>query len=180
MTVGSGKKRRRVRRTRWYPASGAFQRFFDDILCIAGTGLPEKRITALEPWPLNRCVPFQEALLAGFLAKTYDVSLEDGFDDARQRIDKALYADVCQAIGGDTQRVHRVGTRYDAITFKHLLLPVWMMAYRFRQKSFQVVVNAATGEVQGDRPYSWVKILLASIASLAGAGALAYVLSQMQ
>lgn len=180
VTVGSGKNRRRVRRTRWYPASGAFQRFFDDVLCIAGTGLPDRRIVALEPWPLHRCAPFKQEVLAGFLARTYDIPLDDGFIDARHRIDEALHADVRRRIGGDAQIVQSVNTRYDALTYKHLLLPVWMMAYRFRRKSFQVVVNAATGEVQGDRPYSWVKILLAVLASLAGAAGAAFVFSNMQ
>lgn len=167
VTVGSGKNRRRVRRTRWYPASGAFQRFFDDLLCIAGTGLPTQRLATLEPWPLGSCVPFNPEVMAGFLARTYDVSLEEGFLDARQRIDEALRADVRRRIGGDEQRIHSVQSRYDAITYKHLLLPVWMLAYRYRDRTFQVVVNATTGEVQGDRPYSWVKILMVVLLAVA-------------
>ena len=48
---------------------------------------------------------------------------------------------------------------YSAITFKHLLLPVWISAYRFQDKIYQVLVNARTGEVQGARPYSPWKIV---------------------
>jgi hypothetical protein len=46
------------------------------------------------------------------------------------------------------------------ITFKHILLPVWIGAYRFQGKVFQVVVNARTNEVKGERPYSGGKIFL--------------------
>jgi hypothetical protein len=53
-----------------------------------------------------------------------------------------------------------IKTHYSAITFKHLLLPVYAGAYRLNQKVFQVVVNGRTGEVQGDRPYSVWKITL--------------------
>lgn len=166
-TTGTGKNRRRVRRTRWYPASGRFQRFFDDVLVVAATGLPSKRIVALEPWPLGNCAPYNQQMLAGFLARTYDVPLEDGFVDARGRIDTAIRIEVRRRIGGDVQRIHSVQSRYDAITYKHLLLPVWMLAYRYRDKSYQVVVNAGTGEVQGDRPYSWAKITLAALAAAA-------------
>jgi DNA-directed RNA polymerase subunit RPC12/RpoP len=166
VTVGGGKKRRRVRRTRWYPASGTFRRFFDDLLIVAASGLPAKRVRALEPWPLGRSVPFNPELLAGFLARTYDVELDRGFSVARERIDDALRSEVRQRIGGDTQRIHSVNSSYGAVTYKHLLLPVWMLAYRFRDKAYQVVVNAGTGEVQGDRPYSWVKISLAALAAL--------------
>ncbi|MCP4589756.1 MAG: hypothetical protein GY842_03345, partial [bacterium] len=178
VTVGSGKKKRRVRRTRWYPASGAFQRFFDDVLVVASTGLPTKRLTDLEPWPLADCVPFNQQVLAGFLARTYDVPLEVGFVGAKGRIDEALEADVRRRIGGDVQRIHSIDTRYDAVTFKHLLLPVWMLAYRYRDKSYQIVVNAGTGEVQGDRPYSWIKIALAVTAVLGVVGVIVHLASQ--
>ncbi len=179
-TVGSGKNRRTVVRTRWYPASGAFQRFFDDVLVVAGTGLPQKRLQALEPWPLSRCIPFNAEALAGFMARTYDVELNVGIVEGKRRMSEAIEADVRQRIGGDVQRIHSIKTRFDAVTYKHLLLPVWMLAYRYGKKSYQVVVNAGTGEVQGDRPYSWIKITLAVIAGLVAAAAIGFAVSQSQ
>jgi hypothetical protein len=170
VTEGSGNKKRRVQKTRWSPAAGRFQRFFDDVLVLAGSGLPEKRIRALEPWPLERAVPFDRGLLAGFLARTYDVELDGGFEQARQAMVMALGAEVRQRIGGDVQQVHSMNTAHQAVTFKHLLLPLWMLAYRFKGKSYQVVVNAVTGEVQGDRPWSWIKIALTAVAAAAVAG----------
>ncbi len=170
VTVGSGKNRRRVMRTRWYPASGTFQRFFDDVLVVAATGVPTERLTALEPWPLNECVPFSQELLAGSLARTYDVELDEGFVVGKERMAAAIEVDVRGRIGGNVQRVQSITTRHEAITYKHLLLPVWMLAYRYGEKSYQVVVNAGTGEVQGDRPYSWIKIALAVMAGAAAIG----------
>jgi DNA-directed RNA polymerase subunit RPC12/RpoP len=158
---------RRVRHTRWWPASGTFERFFDDVLVVASRGLPSGLIESLEPWPLDRTLPFQQQMLAGFLAKTYDVELDAGFQQAKSRIDAAIRAEVQRRIGGDEQRIHSITTRHNAITFKHLLLPVWMLAYRYHDKAYQVVVNAGTGEVQGERPYSWVKIVL-TVAAVAG------------
>lgn len=172
-TVGSGDKKRRVRRTRWYPASGRFQRFFDDVLVLAVRRLPRKLTTALEPWPLGKCKPFDQQVLAGYLARTYETDVEPGFAEARERIDHALEADVRSRIGGDAQRIHSIRTQYGAITFKHLLLPVWLMAYRYHDRAYQVMVNAGTGEVQGERPYSWVKITLAVAGVLLTAAAAA-------
>ncbi|MBV9774716.1 MAG: hypothetical protein JO040_12240, partial [Gemmatimonadetes bacterium] len=63
-------------------------------------------------------------------------------------------------IGGDEQRIHSTDTRYDDVTFKHILLPVWISAYRYREKVYRRLVNARTGEVQGERPWSWIKIAL--------------------
>lgn len=170
VTVGTGKNRRRTRRTRWYPAGGQFQRFFDDVLVLASPGLPPKLVIELEPWPLGKCKPFNQEMLAGFLARTYEVELDAGFPHAKQRIDAALHGDVCRRIGGDTQRVHSIKTHYGALTYKHLLLPVWLLAYRYHGTSYQVMVNAATGEVQGERPYSWVKITLAVLTALVVVG----------
>jgi predicted RNA-binding Zn-ribbon protein involved in translation (DUF1610 family) len=177
VTVGTGNNRRSERRTRWYPASGRFQRFFDDVLVVGSQGLPRNFILALEPWPLGKCIPFTQQVLAGYLARTYDVELDQGFQHAKQRIDEAIAADVCQRIGGDRQRVHSIKSRYDAVTYKHLLLPVWMLAYRYHGKPYRIFVNAGTGEVQGERPYSWVKIAFTVVSSLIAALVLAAIMS---
>lgn len=169
VTVGDGKNRRTERRTRWYPASGSFQRFFDDVLVLANTGLRRDYMLALEPWPLLKVVPFNQQMLAGMMARTYDIELDVCFKEGRERIDAAILSEVRQRIGGDTQMVSSVKSQYDAITYKHLLLPVWLMAYRFNGKTFQVFINAATGEVQGERPYSVWKILFAVLLGLAAA-----------
>jgi predicted RNA-binding Zn-ribbon protein involved in translation (DUF1610 family) len=174
VTVGTGKNRRTETRTRWYSASGSFQRFFDDVLVVASKGWEPGLIQALEPWPLGRCLPFTHQVLAGKLARTYDVHLEEGFREARSRIDAALEEDVRMRIGGDRQRVDSIKSRYDAITFKHLLLPVWVLVYRYHDRPFQVFINGATGEVQGERPYSWVKItLLVALVLVAALGFMA-------
>jgi hypothetical protein len=170
VTVGSGKERRTERRTRWYSASGNFQRFFDDVLVLANTGLRRDYMLALEPWPLLKVVPFDQQMLAGLMARTYDIELDDCFKEGRERIDSALLAEVRQRIGGDTQQVDSVKSRYEAITYKHLLLPVWLLAYKFHDRTFQVFINAATGEVQGERPYSAWKITFAVLLGLLLAG----------
>lgn len=170
VTVGSGKNRRRERRTRWYPASGKFQRFFDDILVLANTGLNRPFMLALEPWPLLKVVPFNQQMLSGFLARTYDIELDPCFHEAKERADSAIYEETRQRIGGDTQRVTSVDSHYEAITYKHLLLPVWLLAYQYGDKTFQVFINAASGEVQGERPYSAWKIAFAVLLGIAAVG----------
>ena len=54
--------------------------------------------------------------------------------------------------------------------FKHVLLPIWVAAFRYRGKVYQILVNGQTGEVQGARPYSWIKITLAVAAAIVVAG----------
>jgi hypothetical protein len=71
-----------------------------------------------------------------------------------------------QDIRADTHRNLQVSPRFERQTFKHVLLPVWLVGYRYGAKDFQVVVNGATGRVAGEYPKSWVKITLAVIAAL--------------
>jgi DNA-directed RNA polymerase subunit RPC12/RpoP len=151
---------RQEQRTRWWPVSGSHQRFFDDVLILGAKGLRRDMLEALEPWPLEDLQPFSQELLAGFLARTYEVELDEGFPLAKNIMEAGIASDVRGLIGGDVQRVHEIKTRYDAITFKHLLLPVWLLAYRYHDTTYQVFINAVTGEVQGERPYSFWKIFL--------------------
>jgi DNA-directed RNA polymerase subunit RPC12/RpoP len=166
ITVGEGNNRRTERRVNWTWASGEFDRFFDDVLVISVQNQNLDLVQSLEPWPLEQVVSYTPELLAGFFSRTYDITLEDGFQYARQRMEYLLTQEVRRRIGGDEQIVSSQNANYSAITFKHLLLPVWLLAYRYRDQTFQVMINAATGQVSGQRPYSWVKITFATVLAM--------------
>ena len=151
---------RQVRHTRWHTASGTVARWFDDLLVPATRSLPPARLKALEPWDTAELTRYEPAYLAGYKAQRYQVELAEGFEEAKRMAAPSIEQDVRQDIGGDEQRVSNISTHYSAVTFKHLLLPVYVGAYRFRERVFQVVVNGRTGEVQGERPYSFWKIFL--------------------
>ena len=112
----------------------------------------------LEPWGLSDLVPYQSQYLSGFRAESYQVGLEEGFNEARKQMDGPIRDSIRSDIGGDEQRIQSMRSSFSDITFKHILLPVWISAYRYRNKSFRFLVNARTGEVQGERPWSWMKI----------------------
>jgi predicted RNA-binding Zn-ribbon protein involved in translation (DUF1610 family) len=169
-TTENGKtvtKTRRVRRTRWTPVSGVVYDNFDDVLVLGSTSLPRKYADRLEPWDLENLTPYDESYLAGYRTETYQVDLEQGFEQAKDIMDDSIRRTIKRDIGGDHQRIHSVRTQHNNVTFKHLLLPVWISAYRFRDEVYRFLVNARTGEVQGERPWSWVKIALALLAAVA-------------
>ncbi len=149
---------RQVRKTRWYSASGSVERFFDDVLIAATRSIPTNKLDALEPWGLENIKAYEPAYLSGYKAQRYQVELAEGFDLAKGVMARVIDSDVRRDIGGDEQRVHSIDTHYSAVTFKHILLPIYISAYRYQGKVYQVIVNARTGEVQGDRPYSIWKI----------------------
>lgn len=157
---------RRVPKIHWTPVRGRVSRFFDDVLVGASNSLPRKILDALQPWDLEQLIPYDENYLSGFRSEFYQVDLDEGFDHAKQVMNSVIYRDIAYDIGGDHQRIHQVRTRHSATTYKHCLLPVWSAAFRYRNKSYRFVINGRTGEVQGERPYSWWKIGFAVLAAL--------------
>lgn len=161
-TYVNGKPQVRTeRRIRWTPAAGRVSRFFDDVLILADTKLPYKYTEKLEPWDLDNLVGYDQRYLSGFRSETYGVDVATGFDRAKQKMDKVIRADVRADIGGDVQRITHLRTAHSDVTYKHVLLPVWLAAYRYQQKPYNIVINGRTGEVQGQRPWSWIKITAA-------------------
>jgi LSD1 subclass zinc finger protein len=153
---------RSVTCTSWRNVSGHVDNRFDDVLVVATRSLPAEYVERLEPWELENIVPFDERYLSGFRTESYQVTLRDGFSDAKIKMNAVINDSVCRDIGGDRQRIHSLNTAYNNITFKHILLPVWISAYTYRGKIYRFLVNGRTGEVQGERPYSRIKIILVS------------------
>ena len=153
-------KTRTVTKTRWSFVSGQVKHFFDDVLICGSQSLPTGLISGLNPWPLDELEGFRPQVLSGFQTERYAVSLSDGFDAAKEEMDGKIRSLCCQDIGGNHQRLHSVRTRYSAMTFKHILLPVWLALYRYRNETYRILINGCTGKVNGTRPYSWVKIAL--------------------
>ena len=149
---------------RWRPAAGTVSRDFDDMLVVGSSSLPRDLAEELEPWDLPNLVGYADEYLSGFIAERYQVDLKAGWTRATERMDEVIRQDVCRDIGGDHQRIHSLDTRHSGVTYKHVLLPMWICSYRYRSKIYRFLVNARTGEVQGQRPWSWVKITLAVLA----------------
>ncbi len=164
VTVGSGDNRRTEVRTRWSHAAGTVHNAFDDLPVPANDGLDRSQVQALEPWPTGDARPFSAEYLAGHLSRTYDHDVVECFATAKDRMESAIRETVQMDIGGDVQQISSMGVHYEGLTFKHLLLPVWLLTVVYGGNPFQVFINGMTGEVQGQRPYSKVKIALAVIA----------------
>jgi hypothetical protein len=167
-TENGEQRTREVQHTRWYSASGNVSGDFNNVLVPATKAVPEERLNKLEPWDLNALCGYEPAYLAGFRAQRYQIELAEGFERAKALMARTIERWICQDIGGDEQRVLSANTVYSKVFFLHLLLPVWIGAYQFQNKVYHVVVNARTGDVAGERPYSAWKIgfLVAAIIAI--------------
>ncbi len=163
-TTESGRtvtRTRQVRRTRWTFAAGSVSNNFDDILVIASHSLPQKYSERLEPWNLSKLVPYNDKYLSGFRSESYQVDVTTGLNEAKEKMIPIIRQTVRNDIGGNEQRILTMNTTYNDVTFKHILLPVWISSYRFKNRVYRFLINGQTGEVQGERPWSVLKITLA-------------------
>lgn len=145
--------------TTWRRVKGRVSVPFDDVLTPAGNSLPRKVLLKLESWELGKLIDYTKGYLAGFTAESYTWGIKQGFEDAKEMMKETIETTIRRDIGGDHQRIHNTWTSYFNTTFKYILLPVWAIKYKFKKKYYTVVVNGQTGEVQGERPVSWFKIV---------------------
>ncbi len=159
----------------WQDVAGEVHHFFDDMLVGASHSLPYDKVAQLQPWDLENLVAFKPQYLSSFKTERYAIELDQGFRMSKLMIDPLVKQMCLYDIGGDYQVLESYQTRHERPTFKHILLPAWIASYRYYGKVFHILVNARTGEVVGDRPWSIGKIAAAVIFLLSLAGAILYI-----
>lgn len=157
---------REVRHTAWYPVSGTVDNQFTDILISASNSLPQNVANRLEPWRLEALVHYNEQYVSGFRSELFQIDAEKGLESAKQRMQPIIRQTILSDIGGDEQVINGVDTSYGNLALKYILLPAWISAYKYNNKLYHFTVNACTGEVVGERPYSAIKIALTVIAGI--------------
>lgn len=98
--------------------------------------------------------------LSGWVVERYQIDLVAAAQKSREIMDEKLQAMCARQVPGDTHRNLEVTADYSGQTFKHILVPVWLLSYNYGARAFQVVINGYTGAIAGEYPKSWVKILL--------------------
>ncbi len=147
-------------RTHWSYASGEVRRSFDDVTVQASSTISRKILDALEPWDTTQLVPFDTKYLSGFETEEYTIGLDNGFEMARAKMDSAIRADIRRDIGGDQQRILDYQTHYYHTTWKNALFPLWITHFTYKGKAYHYAINAQTGHITGERPYSYMKIAM--------------------
>lgn len=177
-TDGQGNRQsRQVQRTRWEPSAGSVDHFFDDELVAATRGVDLELLHRVEPFPTKEVSPYDAAFLSGWVVERYQIDLLAAAQQSRGQMERQMYSLCSSEVPGDTHRNLQVNCRYSSQTFKHVLVPIWLLTYHYGARHYQVVVNGYTGAIAGRFPKSWVKILFAVLGGLALALILAGLLS---
>ena len=177
-TIVQNGRQRQIRvqepRINWTPVSGTVYVSFDDITIGATKTISRAILDSLEPWDTTSLVPFDEKYLSGFEAEEYTIGLDNGFEFAKAKMAHKIEQNIRYDIGGDQQQIHQVHTKHNDITYKNILLPVWTASFRWKEKEYYYAINAQSGKIVGERPYSSMKIIFAVLTVLSLLGAFLY------
>ncbi len=171
--------KRQARRVRWERVNGVIEHFFDDHPVPGTRGIEIDLLRRVEPFPTHHVFPYDTAYLSGFVVEHYQIVLIEAVKLARESMRVELKRMAAESILADTHRNLTIFPSYSAETFKHVLVPVWLLSYDYGSRNFQVVVNGYTGRMAGKYPKSWWKILALAV-SLAFIAALLVWLEAMQ
>ncbi|HXG87793.1 MAG TPA: hypothetical protein VNJ02_05590 [Vicinamibacterales bacterium] len=157
---------RQEQRTRWEPASGVIDHVFDDDLVPGSQGLPLDLLRQVEPFPTQEVVAYDTAFLSGHVVEHYQVVLTEANKQSQEQMHAALEQLCGQQVPGDTHRNLQISPTYSGQTFKHVLVPIWLLSYNYGARAFQVIVNGSTGRIAGKYPFSAWKIAFLVVLAL--------------
>lgn len=157
---------RQVRKVHWTPASGRVEHFFDDVCVPAGQGSDRALMRKIEPFPTADLVPYATDYLSGWQVEAYQLGLLDAARHGEALMVETLRSLCASQVPGDTYRNLSIRPTFSEQTFKHILVPVWIVAYQHRGRTWQSLVNGVSGKVAGRHPISWVKVAIAVILGL--------------
>jgi hypothetical protein len=151
---------RQVRHVRWEPASGVVEHFFDDTPIPGTQGVSHALLRQVEPFMTNELVPYETSYLSGFVVEHYQVVLLDAAKASEEAMTVRLNELCAAEIPGDTYRSLTIHPTFSARTFKHILVPLWLLTYTYGNRVWQVLVNGHTGRMAGEYPKSPWKVAL--------------------
>jgi hypothetical protein len=100
-------------------------------------------------------------------ARAYDLPLEAAWEQAREQM-REQTRQACRSQASTSQiRNFSMNLDFSQESWRYILLPVYVAAYRFQSQNYQVMVNGQTGSVSGQRPVDWTKVWLVIAALLA-------------
>lgn len=164
--------------TNWYNTSGTYEKFIDDELVLASTTHDMHMLRQLEPFDTENNKAYKPEYVAGFVAERYSIGIKDAWKAAKQAIREKLKSGISSKIrsrhNADHVRNLVVNTEFNDVTYKYLLLPIWVSHFKYNDKVYQFMVNGQTGKVAGKTPISVPKVILAIVLGILAAAAFYY------
>lgn len=157
--------------TRWYRTYGTYEEFINDELVCATEKHDSAMLRKIEPFDTENNMAYNPEYVAGFASERYSVGLRAAWEKAKEFIASKLRRNVESHI---RRRHHAdrvdslvLNTKHRNVTYKYLLLPIWMSTFTYKGKIYHFMVNGRTGKVSGKYPISPLRVAIAVILGLA-------------
>jgi Zn finger protein HypA/HybF involved in hydrogenase expression len=149
--------------TVWRWESGHVRRDFDDLVVEGTARLSKLLLDRIKEFNLNELAPYEPTYLAGFQAQSYDVGLEQAWEEGRHDM-REQTRQSCRGQASTGQiRNFSMNLTFSNESWRYILLPIYLANYQYGEKRFQVMVNGQSGAISGQRPVDWGKVWLAII-----------------
>jgi DNA-directed RNA polymerase subunit RPC12/RpoP len=144
----------------WQIREGDEFEMFDDVLVSGLHNLTREQLNEMEPFQLKEVVAFDPECLAGWNVLAYDVSLSDASLTAREMVARKIRRELHRRVRVELQRrnLQSGAVKWSGMTFKHVLLPLWVGTYRYRGVNYRILINGQTGKISGEKPRDRIKI----------------------
>jgi ribosomal protein S27AE/predicted heme/steroid binding protein len=150
-----GKRKTEIK---WKWRSGRLNVRVSDMLTPGTSKVNPRLLNHLYPFDLEELTVYDPAYLAGWQAQAYDVSLRPAWDQARNWMRERARQAVQRDINARYVRNLSMTADLEDERWRYVLLPVYLAAYRFGDKTYQVMVNGQSGKVSGQKPVSWRRV----------------------
>ena len=145
---------RRVRETEWWPLAGKHHAYHRGYLVSGSRGLPQSEAEWVLPFRLEALKRYEPRFLAGWLSEEYSVEREVAFEETLREFHRREHDAVAAFLPGDTYSGLEVETDFSRIGSDLILLPVYVLSYRYGDRVFRFLVNGQTGRCEGEKPWS--------------------------
>lgn len=160
---------------KYFNISGTFTRFFDDILVQASDTINQKSIEKMCPFETNDSKDYSSEFLQGFSANHYSKDGMACWKQAQDYIRKNVKAAILAKYSYDVIDSFNYDITCHNITYKYVLLPIYVGHCNWKTKLYNFFVNGRSGKVTGKTPISPLRVLIAVLLGLAVVAAIGVV-----
>ncbi len=158
-------------KTDWYSTSGTHREFINDHVIMATDRYDKAIFSGILPFATEENVAYKPEYVAGFASERYTLGLKDSWEKAKSAICSRLRGNIESEIRrdhrADSVRSLNFVPVFSDVTYKYLLLPVWMSSFTYKNKVYHFMVNGQTGKVSGKTPISPLRVCAAVLIGLA-------------
>ncbi len=134
---------------------------FEDITTSALSSEDKAMLEGILPYPLDEYRDFSMPYLQGFVAKKRDIERESIGGEVKGRMNS--YAETLlrdTAPGYNVFDVRNLDVAILSSHWEYSLMPIWMLTYKKKDKTYVYAMNGSTGKLYGELPVSIPKLLL--------------------